>query len=464
MVQQERIQLLNGNPIMRERPFVLYWMQASQRTRDNPALSYAIEQANALGKPLIVNFGLTGDFPDASKRHYRFLLEGLKDVLHQLREMGIRFIVSPHGPVDGTLELLPLAAMVVTDCAYTRLERAWRRNVASRCDCRLVQVESNVVVPVGTASFKEEYSAATLRRKIEPMIAHFAQSIPLEEVAVRSEDVDLGVVELQLSSIKEVMERVSVSDDATECDWIVGGETAAYAMMETFIENRLDGYGDRRNDPADPYVSHLSPFLHFGHISPVTIYEHVVAHGGPSVPVFLEELVVRRELAMNHVFYNLRYDRFDGLPEWARKSLKAHEEDPRPVQYSFDELLSAATHDPYWNAAQRELVHLGTMHGYMRMYWGKKILEWSSHPKQAFEIALDMNNRFQLDGRDPNGFTGVAWCFGKHDRPWVERLIFGNVRYMNDRGLERKFAIKAYVERIDKEIREKLSSPAILSK
>ena len=140
------------------------------------------------------------------------------------------------------------------------------------------------------------------------------------------------------------------------------------------------------------------------------------------------------------------------LTEWARNSLENHSIDRRPIRYSEDELLTAKTHDPYWNAAQNELVHLGTMHGYMRMYWGKKILEWSASPKKAFEIALDFNNRFQLDGRDPNGYAGVAWCFGKHDRPWVERPIFGNIRYMNDKGLERKFAIKKYVERIEKAI------------
>ena len=169
----------------------------------------------------------------------------------------------------------------------------------------------------------------------------------------------------------------------------------------------------------------------------------------PDVPAFLEQLVVRRELAMNFVYFNPLYDQFEGLPTWAGKTLEQHVADPRPYRYSLVELETAATHDPYWNAAQRELVGLGTIHGYMRMYWGKKILEWSPTPRKAFDIALYLNNTYQLDGRDPNGFAGVAWCFGKHDRPWVERPIFGNIRYMNDKGLERKFDMKRYIERVD---------------
>jgi len=170
----------------------------------------------------------------------------------------------------------------------------------------------------------------------------------------------------------------------------------------------------------------------------------------PGKWAYLEELIVRRELSMNFIFYNETYDSFKGIPEWAKKTFKTHQRDKRPYLYSPEELENGRTHDPYWNAAQREMARKGKMHGYMRMYWGKKILEWSRTPEEAFRVALDLNNKYELDGRDPNGFTGVAWCFGKHDRPWGERQIFGNVRYMNDNGLRRKFDADGYVKKIGK--------------
>jgi deoxyribodipyrimidine photo-lyase len=192
----------------------------------------------------------------------------------------------------------------------------------------------------------------------------------------------------------------------------------------------------------------MSPYLHFGQISPLFIALKVKETRSPGVEAFLEELIVRRELSMNFVFYNEKYDSFEGLPEWAKKALKTHQRDKRQYLYSLEEFENAKTHDPYWNAAQREMVVKGKMHGYMRMYWGKKILEWAKTPEEAFRTALYLNNKYELDGRDPNGFTGVAWCFGKHDRPWGERPIFGNVRYMNDKGLKRKFDADEYVKMI----------------
>jgi deoxyribodipyrimidine photo-lyase len=190
--------------------------------------------------------------------------------------------------------------------------------------------------------------------------------------------------------------------------------------------------------------------LHFGQISPVYIARKVLDTDSPGKEDYLEELIVRRELSMNFVFYNERYDSFEGIPEWAKKTLRSREGDKRPYLYNPEELEAAETHDPYWNAAQREMVVKGKMHGYMRMYWGKKILEWSRTPEEAFRVALYLNNKYELDGRDPNGFTGVAWCFGKHDRPWKAREIFGNIRYMNAKGLKRKFDVEEYVRRMSK--------------
>jgi deoxyribodipyrimidine photo-lyase len=193
----------------------------------------------------------------------------------------------------------------------------------------------------------------------------------------------------------------------------------------------------------------LSPYLHFGQISPLFIaLEALKKDPGPGLDSFLEELIVRRELSHNFVHFNASYDQYEGLANWARTTLELHADDARDFVYSLEEFEQGQTHDPYWNAAQLELIHTGSMHGYMRMYWGKKILEWTEHPQQGFDVALFLNNKYQLDGRDPNGFAGVAWCFGQHDRAWGERQVFGKVRYMNANGLRRKFRIDAYVEKV----------------
>jgi deoxyribodipyrimidine photo-lyase len=191
----------------------------------------------------------------------------------------------------------------------------------------------------------------------------------------------------------------------------------------------------------------LSPYLHFGQISPSYTASEVGSYGGPNSDAFLEELIVRRELSMNFNHFNPKYDSFSGLPDWAKKTLLERQEDLRKYLYTMEDLEKALTHDPYWNTAQKEMVITGKMHGYMRMYWGKKILEWTATPQDAFETALYLNNKYELDGRDPNGFTGVAWCFGNHDRPWARRPIFGNIRYMSEDGLKRKFDADKYTRK-----------------
>jgi deoxyribodipyrimidine photo-lyase len=214
------------------------------------------------------------------------------------------------------------------------------------------------------------------------------------------------------------------------------------------MKERCYYYGQKGSDPGAHMVSDLSPYIHFGQISPVYIAREVIRCNKAGKDAFLEELIVRRELSINYVYYNDFYAGYEALPAWARETLSAHKGDKRPYLYDLQSLERAETHDPYWNAAQAEMVRRGKMHGYMRMYWGKKILEWSPSPREAFSRALYLNNKYELDGRDPNGFAGVAWCFGKHDRAWPERPVFGKVRYMNAAGLERKFNMAAYVKSI----------------
>ncbi len=422
-------------------------MQASQRTEYNHALEYAIRQGNDLGLPVVVFFGITDKFPEANVRHYRFMLEGLREVKRGLEERGILFVVRRIAPPRGAVELSRRAALVVCDRGYLRIQRSWRAAVAERIRCPLVQVESDVVVPVERASGKEEYAARTIRPKINALLEDYL--VPVRKSKAKKSALGLQFETIDIEDIDEVLDSIRTNKSADPTTFYNGGYTEAKRRLDSFIRGRLDHFEDSRNDPGIDNLSHMSPYLHFGQISPLYIALRVSRTGSPGVEAYLEELVVRRELSMNFVFYNDKYDSFDGLPDWCRKTLKAHERDEREYLYGEKELERFETHDPYWNAAQKEMVLTGKMHGYMRMYWGKKIIEWSRTPEEAFSTALRLNNRYELDGRDPNGFTGVAWCFGKHDRPWKERPVFGSVRYMNDRGLRRKFDMDRYLRRIE---------------
>jgi deoxyribodipyrimidine photo-lyase len=443
MIQKERIQALNVKDTKRGR-YVLYWMQASQRTEYNHALEYAVLKANELHQPLVVFFGITDHFPQGSQRHYTFMLEGLREVRRSLEKRGIQMVIQHTSPEQGVVQFAKGASFVVVDRGYLKIQRAWRDAAASRMDCPLVQVESDVIVPIEETSPKEEYTAATIRSKIHKKLDHFL--CPLKEVDPVIESLSLDFDSFDIDDVEEAVSRLHIDRSVKKVSCYRGGSGEAKKHLRLFLRDKLDRFPELRNDPTVDFLSHMSPYLHFGQISPLSIALTVSQTQGLSKEAYLEELIVRRELSMNFVFYNGQYDSFEGaIPQWAQKTLKAHQKDKRPYLYALEELETAKTHDPYWNAAHNEMVFTGKMHGYMRMYWGKKILEWSKTPDEAFRAALYLNNKYELDGRDPSGFTGVAWCFGKHDRPWKEREIFGNVRYMNEGGLKRKFDADEYV-------------------
>lgn len=445
MINEDRIKSLNKECIKKGK-YVLYWLQASQRTEYNHALEYAIMRANELGQPLLVFFGLTDDFPDANSRHYAFMLEGLLGVEDSLRDRGIKMVIGYTSPEKGALELSDHASLVVTDRGYLRIQRGWRDSLAKGLDCPLIQVETDVVVPVEEASDKEEWSAWTLRRKITPLIDKYLTTV--DELTPDVQSTDYDIESLDIDDKDDILGRMNIDDDIKTVDYYKGGTEEAKEHLQDFIENRLEDYDEKRNDPTRDVLSNMSPYLHFGQISPVYIAREVMTRDSPSVDAYLEELIVRRELSMNFVYYNEDYDSYNSLPDWAEKTLNEHRDDRREYIYDLEEFEKAGTHDPYWNSAQIEMVITGKMHGYMRMYWGKKILEWTETPEDAYRIALYLNNKYELDGRDPNGFAGVAWCLGKHDRAWKERPVFGKVRYMNDRGLKRKFDADGYVQKI----------------
>jgi deoxyribodipyrimidine photo-lyase len=309
------------------------------------------------------------------------------------------------------------------------------------------------VVPVESASHKEEYSAATLRPRIHALLREFL--VPLPATALRAAPLAAMPDSLDLADVAAVVRGLGVDGGVPPVPGATGGSSRALRLLDAFVAERLPRYHLDRNDPGQRGQSGLGPYLHFGHISPLQVALAVRAASAGAgraaregAAAFLEELIVRRELSVNFVHYHARYDRFECLPAWCRATLEQHADDRRPYVYTEAQLDAARTHDPYWNAAQTEMVRTGGMHGYMRMYWGKKILEWTPRPADAFAIALRLNNRYQLDGRDPNSFAGVAWCFGKHDRPWGGRPVFGTVRSMNAAGLARKFDVEAYVRRV----------------
>jgi deoxyribodipyrimidine photo-lyase len=380
------------------------------------------------------------------------MLQGLSEVQGGLRDRRLPMIVQRVSPEEGAVDLGRAAAAVVVDRGYLRTERAWCEHVAKRLPCPLWQVETNVVVPIAAASERQEYAARTFRPKIE---RHWeTHLVPLAQREPELPPLELDVPSLDLSDPERRLRELRLEQVDAPLVRLRGGTSQAEALLRGFVDGKLARYADARNDPTEDQTSHLSPYLHFGQISPLWIALQVLDGRSPDAldddgpAAYLEELIVRRELAINYVSRSLRYDSLGGLPDWAQATLRERASDPRDHVYSRPQWERAQTHDPYWNAAQLEMVLTGTMHGYMRMYWGKKILEWSADPETAFATALYLNDKYELDGRDPNGYTGVAWCFGLHDRPWKRRPVYGSVRYMNANGLKRKFDADAYVAHV----------------
>lgn len=425
--------------------YVLYWMQQSQRIKDNLALYYAIDKANEYQKPLIVYFAIT-PFPEANLRHYHFMLTNLINLRDKLAPLGIKLLIEINDPVSGVLNLANEAILCVTDRAYLRIPRTWRIDIAQRIKCHFVQIEDNVLIPVEIASNKEEYSAFTLRKKIHRIWNNYLTELPdLPQIKRSSLQLIFKNV-IEYETLEKYLAQLKLDSSINLSSLYKSGEDIALHYLYLFIGNKLMKYDTERNDPNKDSLSNLSPYLHFGQVSPIRIA--IETNKCPNHDAFIEELIIRRELSMNFVYYNQNYDDYSCLPDWAKTTLNNHRFDKRPYLYPLDELEQAQTHDEAWNSAQKEMIITGKMHAYMRMYWGKKILEWTTEPETAFHTALYLNNKYELDGRDPNAFAGVAWCFGKHDRPWQERPVFGMIRYMNYSGLTRKFNLQAYISKM----------------
>jgi deoxyribodipyrimidine photo-lyase len=442
-MSQTRVRLLKeGEP--GDGP-VVYWMSRDQRPSDNWALHHAQRIAIERRRPVLVVFCLVPGFLGATIRQYGFMLRGLRDTEESLARYSIPFTLlrgKPTSEIPGYLARVD-ASILVTDFDPLRVKQRWKRSVVRKLRIPVHEVDAHNVIPCWVTSGKQEYSAFTIRRKIDRLLDDYLGGL----ARTRNHPYRFSK-KLPRTPWKQVLNDLKVDRRVTEVAWITPGPSAAVKAMERFIREGLPHYEDDRNDPNLPGQSNLSPYLHFGQLSAERLaVEATNSHASQgSKNAFLEELIVRRELSDNYCYYNPSYDNPTGFPNWAQKTLQSHGKDKRPYLYARRELEEARTNDDLWNAAQLQMARTGKMHGYLRMYWAKKILEWSPSPEEAVRNAIYLNDRYELDGRDPNGYVGIAWSIGGvHDRPWPERPIFGKIRYMSREGCNRKFNVKRFI-------------------
>ena len=447
-MNRNRVRLLI-NGVVRKGP-VLYWMSRDQRAQDNWALIFASQLANEKNVPLVVAFSLVSDFQNASERHFNFMLKGLIQVEKDLAALRIPFVLLSGEPQDTLPHYIEEhnVSALVTEFDPLKIKRVWKKHLAPKLTIPFYEVDAHNIVPALFVSQKTEFAARTIRSKIHKNLPEFLDNYPALTPHKFSKN-NLFVK----NDWNFALNKLPINREIKEVQNIIPGEEAAHKQLEYFLDITLPHYNDKRNDPCEDGQSGLSPYLHFGQISAQRIACEVNMRFPPdtNTEAFLEELIVRRELSDNFCYYNTKYDSFEGFHPWAQATLREHEKDEREYLYSLHKLESASTHDPLWNAAQKEMVYSGKMHGYMRMYWAKKILEWSKTPSLALQNAIYLNDRYQLDGRDPNGYAGCAWSIGGvHDRAWTERPVFGKIRYMNYNGCARKFNIIKYIDKTEK--------------
>jgi deoxyribodipyrimidine photo-lyase len=484
-VPSNRVTSLNDAPPRPERGYVLYWMTAYRRLRANFALQRAAEHARELRRPLLVLEALRCDYPWASDRLHTFAIQGMADNARAAERAGVRYFayVEPErGAGRGLLSALAeRAAVVVTDDFPTFFHPHMTAAAARALDVRLEAVDAAGLIPFRLAG-RAFPTAAVFRRHLQralpAALGEAPQDGPLSGLrrlgtAVVGAAVRARWPEANPAAIR--VARIPLDHDVPAVDGLPGGSVAARRRLDAFIAGPIDRYADRHQEPTSAATSGLSPYLHFGHLGPHEVLAAIASRQGWSpdrlgVPAgaregywglsagleaFLDQLVVWRELGLGFCAHREDHDRFDALPSWAARTLERHARDRRPWTYTLEELEEGRTHDEVWNAAQRQLLRTGEMHNYLRMLWGKKVLEWSPHPRRALEWLMHLNNRHALDGRDPNSCTGILWCLGAFDRPWApERPVFGVVRYMSSENTKKKLRLREYLRRF---------GPAIMS-
>eukprot|EP00931_Biecheleriopsis_adriatica_P050351 TRINITY_DN29143_c0_g1_i1.p1 TRINITY_DN29143_c0_g1~~TRINITY_DN29143_c0_g1_i1.p1 ORF type:complete len:532 (+),score=127.59 TRINITY_DN29143_c0_g1_i1:42-1637(+) len=441
---------------------VVYWMSRDQRAHDNWALLKAQELALERKASLHVCFCLVPKFLDATLRHFDFMLRGLAETAKELQSLNIAFeLLKGSSPVEVPKYVKQLQKLgkkgpvhaVVCDMSPLRVPKSWTEGVSSalqKMKVPLVQVDAHNVVPVWEASDKQEVGARTLRPKITKLLKDFLTEFPPLRKHPQSPLGGKGKVFDAAAALKSV--QVDRSVGPVSPTLFTPGAAAGRSRLQDFLRNRLKVFGALRNNPNKDALSGLSPWIKFGQISAqrCALAVQQAGKGGAkkSADDFIEESVVRRELSDNFCWHNARYDSIKGAAGWAQETLQKHSKDKREYVYSRKQLEKAQTHDDLWNAAQRQMVQEGKMHGFLRMYWAKKVLEWSKAPAEALATAIYLNDRYSMDGRDPNGYVGCMWSIcGIHDMGWTERKIFGKIRYMNYEGCKRKFNVEEFEKR-----------------
>ncbi|TFG17207.1 MAG: deoxyribodipyrimidine photo-lyase [Promethearchaeota archaeon] len=425
---------------------VIYWMSRDQRVEDNWALIYAQNVAQKHEKPLLVVFCLQSKFLNALQRAFNFMLEGLRKVEQSLHDLNIPFIILVGAPEVLLTQFIEdhQIGMLITDFSPIRLKQTWIEGLKRDLKITFCEVDSHNIIPCWYCSHKKEYAAYTIRSKIRKLLPEFLVEFP--KLKPHPYSWDNNNFDIKWGKLANC---VNVEESNCQLDWIKSGEDEARKILDTFIKYKLKNYTRDRNDPNKEGVSNLSPYLHFGQIaSQRVVLEAIKVKALSNLKgTFYDEIIVRKELSDNFCFYCKDYDNTDGFHPWARQTLNMHQKDKREYIYSLKAFEKAETHDELWNAAQIQMVKTGKMHGYLRMYWAKKILEWTASPDDAMKIAIYLNDKYELDGRDPNGYAGIAWSIGGiHDRAWNERNVFGKIRYMSYNGMKRKFKVQQYIE------------------
>jgi deoxyribodipyrimidine photo-lyase len=448
----ERVRKLNDRE-PRE-GYVLYWSQMNRRAESNHALAFAADLANQRGVPVLFYEGLTCTYPFANDRFHTFLLEGVPETARRLDKLGIGYVFHLRkrraDRDDALYRLAAGAAAVVTDDYPAFIAAQHNRSVPSRLEIPYYAVDSSCIVPMAHFD-KQEYAAYTFRPKMRKALAGYMKPVPPIRMKKKwNAAISPLHCEVSETNIAALVAACEIDHTVKPSVGFRGGRKEAKRRLRHFLEHNLRRYAKTSNQPSEQSTSGMSPYLHFGVISSLEIALAAKGYAEEHKLIaedFLEQLIVRRELAFNFARFCANPNQLSALPNWARKTLKKHVKDKRDQIYTRAQFELAQTHDQLWNAAQREMLRDGTIHGYYRMYWGKKIIEWSRTHEDALDTMIYLHDKYALDGRDPNTYTNILWCFGLHDRPWQERPIFGMVRYMSLDGMKRKTDVKAYLDK-----------------
>lgn len=435
---------------------IVYWMSRDQRVEYNHALLFAQKLALNRKLPLIVVFILQKKFLSATWRQYHFMLQGLKEVVNKLKEYHVDFYLIDSLSVKESFQKLisKLGSFdLVTDFSPLKIKKRWLEEIID-LPVSIYEIDAHNIVPYHQVSDKKEYAAFSLRKKITPLVPKFLKEPekPIIHPYRINFNIDNNLNHLLEKNINQFKNHLKIDFSVKPVYWLKPGKSGALVALNRFIKETLPNYYQKRNEIYPSYQSQLSPYLHFGQISSLEVALKVKNSQvkEENKIAFLEELIVRRELADNFCYYEENYDNYLGLPSWGKATLFKHQNDKREYLYNIEQLEFAKTHDQLWNAAQLEMVKKGKMHGYLRMYWAKKILEWSPNPQEAIKKAIYLNDKYELDGRDPNGYVGILWSIGGlHDRPFFERPIYGLIRYMSKKSIEKKYNVKGYINYVN---------------